>query len=290
MIQTGSFLDSIFQRLAVVFNPVALGRLVANGLANLIVAAAILLAFLGGWWLLRVAIDAGLRRSRVDATTASFVLTIVKFVVLVIGTITALDAIGVQTSAALASLGIAGLTIGFAARDALSNLISGILIYLDRPFVIGDLVEIEGMYGKVSRISLRSTRIVTPDGRMLAVPNTQVITKPVASYTNFPHVRLDIAITVDVTEDLDNVRRVLLAQVQDDPDYMDNPEPRVVVAKLNDYNVQVELQAWLDDELKHVAARYALRERAFKALTAAGVRMPFETIQLAPADVTLHQG
>ena len=81
----------------------------------------------------------------------------------------------VDTSAALASLGIAGLTIGFAARDALSNLISGILIFIDRPFVVGDLVEIEDHYGKVSAITLRSTRIITSDGKMLAVPNAEII-------------------------------------------------------------------------------------------------------------------
>lgn len=85
---------------------------------------------------------------------------------------------------------------GFSARDALSNLISGILIFLDRPFVIGDLVEIERKYGKVEKITLRSTRVVTKDGRLLAVPNAEIINKTVASYKNFPHLRLYVVVTI----------------------------------------------------------------------------------------------
>jgi small conductance mechanosensitive channel len=182
-----------------------------------------------------------------------------------------------------------GLTIGFAARDALSNLISGLLIFLDRPFVIGDLVELEDMYGRVDRITLRSTRIITSDGKMLAVPNTEVINKTVASYTNFPHLRLDIAVTVAVDEDLNRVRLVLLDLVGNDPDYLDQPPPRVVVTQLNDYNVALELQVWLRDERQHVEKRFALRERAFDSLTQAGVDMPFETLQLAPFRASLSR-
>jgi small conductance mechanosensitive channel len=178
----------------------------------------------------------------------SFVQNIVKYSLLSIGLVYALNAIGIKTTAVLASLGIVGLTIGFAARDALSNIISGILIFIDRPFVLGDLVDIEGSYGRVDKITLRSTRIVTLDGRMLAVPNTEVINKTVASYTNFPNLRIDVAVSVSVTEDLENARNILLETVKADPDYMNDPPPRVVVKQLNDYNVILELQVWLEDE------------------------------------------
>jgi small conductance mechanosensitive channel len=202
-----------------------------------------------------------------------------------IGFVNAMNAAGINTSAVLASLGIAGLTIGFAARDAFSNLISGFLIYMDRPFVIGDLVEIENQYGRVAQITLRSTRIITSDGKMLAVPNADIINKTVASYTNFPHLRLDIPVTVGVEENLDQVRHILLDIVVDDDRYMTEPEPRVVVQSLNDYNVLLELQAWIYHEREHVEMRSELRERVFEALNRAGIEMPFETIQLQPVRV-----
>ncbi len=282
-----TLLNSILQRLGELFDPASLGAMAAEWLGDLIVGLLVFGAFYLAWLVVRQLLRPALRRGRVDATTTSFVETALKTLVLAVGLITALDAAGIQTSAVLASLGIAGLTIGFAARDALSNLISGILIFVDRPFIIGDLVEIENHYGRVDRITLRSTRVITRDGKMLAVPNTEMINKTVASYTNFPHLRLDVAVTVAVTEDLSRVRQILLGLVESDPDYLDDPPPRVVVTQLNDYNVALELQAWIGDEREHVEHRYALRESIFNALNAAGVSMPYETLQLAPFDVRL---
>ena len=282
------FITTILARLEKLFDPQSLSKLFIGWLMNLIVALAVMAAFYLLWLTARVILQFTLRR-KVDTTTFSFILTIVKFSLFVIGAITALDSAGIKTSALLTSLGIAGLTIGFAARDALSNLISGILIFIDRPFVLGDLVEIDGAYGKVERITLRSTRVVTSDGRMLAVPNTEIINKTVASYTNFPHLRIDIGVTVGVNEDLERVRRLMLEMVKDDPTFMTEPASRVVATALNDYNVAMELQAWLDDERRHVEKRFGLREKVFNTLTRAGVELPFETLQLQPVEVNMQQ-
>ena len=284
-----NFIAALLDRLERTFDPQPLTKLIVEGLLNIIVAIAVMAAFYLLWWLVKLVMRFSLRR-KVDVTTFSFIETIVKFSLFVIGVITALDSIGIKTSALLTSLGIAGLTIGFAARDALSNLISGILIFIDRPFVLGDLVEIDGDYGRVERITLRSTRVVTSDGRMLAVPNTEIINKTVASYTNFPHLRIDIGVTFGVNENVDNVRRLLLSLVEDDPAFIAEPAPRVVVTALNDYNVAVALQTWLDDERRHVEKRFELREKVFDILMREGVELPFETLQLQPIEVKLQDG
>ena len=281
-----NFLATILDRLEKIFDPQTLGKVLEGLLMNLVVALAIMAVFYLLWLLVRVVLGFTLRR-RVDNTTFSFIETLVKFFLFIVGLITALDSAGIKTSALLTSLGIVGLTIGFAARDALSNLISGILIFIDRPFVLGDLVEIEGFYGKVERITLRSTRVVTSDGRMLAVPNTEIINKTVISYTNFPHLRIDIGVTVGLEENLDRVRQMLLKLAKEDPAFMADPAPRVIATALNDYNVAMELQVWLDDERRHVEKRCELREKAFNALTEAGVEMPFQTFQLQPVEIAI---
>jgi small conductance mechanosensitive channel len=196
---------------------------------------------------------------------------------------------GVDTAGLLASLGIVGITIGFAARDAFSNLISGILIFLDRPFVIGDLVEVGDNYGRVSQITLRYTRIITGDGKMLAVPNAEIINKTVTSYTNFPHLRLDVGVTVGVNERIDKVRQILFEVLQSDADYLDDPAPRVVITQLNDYNVALELQVWIKDERIHIEKRFELREKIYNALADKQIEMPFETIKLTPLTVKMEQ-
>ena len=279
------FFQGIVTRFAALFEPQTLGESVAQLIANGVLGVATFAVYYLLWKLLDRVTVAITRRTGVDRTAEDFARTILQFVVLALGVVSALGAMGVNTASLLTSLGIAGLTVGFAARDALSNIISGILIFWDRPFVIGDLVEVGGEYGKVDRITLRSTRIVTPDGRMLAVPNTEIINRTVASYTNFPHLRLDVAVTVGVKEDLDRVRRLLLSLLEGDTRFMTDPAPVVVVQQLNDYNVLMELRAWIADERRHVELRCALREEMFRALTETGVDMPFETLRVEPLTV-----
>lgn len=280
-------LQAILARLRVVFDPEVMGSKIVDFVINCMAAIVTIAAFYLGWLLIQKLVMLTLRKTKLDETSREFVRTILKYSILLIGLFQGLSIMNIDTGGLLASLGIVGITVGFAARDAFSNLISGLLIYLDRPFVIGDLVEIGDYYGKVDQITLRSTRVVTSDGKMLAVPNAEIINKTVTSYTNFPHLRLDIEVTVGVGEDIGKVRQVLLGILTGKSGYLENPPPRVIVTQLNDYNVAVELQAWIQDERSHVEKRAELREKVFEALTEANIEMPFETIQLSPVKVKL---
>ncbi len=273
-----ALLENLVSRLKEFFDPERMGAFFADLFINVIIILIILGIFYLIWQVLKRAVMPRLKRN-MDRTNAAFAETVLQFFVYSIGILVALSATGVQTGAVLASLGVVGLTIGFALRDTLSNIISGLLIFIDRPFTIGDLVEIDGKYGRVDRISLRTTRVVTPDGKMLAVPNAEVMNKTVTSYTNFPNIRLDVAVTVAVHENIEHVRSILLGLVENNPDYLSIPAPNVVVTDLNDYNVALELRVWLEDERKHIQKRFELREQVFTTLIEKGVDMPFETIQ-----------
>lgn len=282
-------LETILARLSEVFDPRLLRIKIADVTINLLTALVVFAGFYLAWLLIQLILKTFIRRTNLDKTSQDFIKTILKYTILLTGLFQALSSMNIDTAGLLASLGIAGITIGFAARDAFSNLISGLLIYLDRPFVIGDLIEIGDFSGKVEQITLRSTRIITSDGKMLAVPNAEIINKTVTSYTNFPNLRLDINVTVGVREDIGKVRQVLLDILLGDVDFLDNPPARVIVTQLNDYNVAVELQAWIQDERKHVEKRAELREKVFIALNKAHVEMPFETIQLSPIKVSVEK-
>ncbi len=273
-----TLIEKLLSRLKDFFDPERMGEFFADLTINVIIVLIILGIFFLFWQLLKRAIMPRLKRN-MDQTNAAFAETVLQFFVYSIAVLVALSATGVQTGAVLASLGVVGLTIGFALRDTLSNIISGLLIFIDRPFTIGDLVEIDGKYGRVDRISLRTTRVVTPDGKMLAVPNAEVMNKTVTSYTNFPTIRLDVSVTVAVHENLKKVRSILLGLVENNPDYLSTPAPVVVVTALNDYNVALELRVWLEEERQHIQKRFELREQVFNALTENGVDMPFETVR-----------
>lgn len=285
-----TFFKNIVTRLQEIFNSASLGASVAEWLADIIVFTLTFLAFYLLWLVVKRLVRPALKRAKLDETTRSFTETILKYAILTVATLNALSAAGINTGSVLASLGIAGLSIGFAARDAFSNLISGFFIFIDRPFVIGDLVEIDTHYGRVDQITLRSTRIITGDGKMLAVPSSEIINKTVASYTNFPNLRLDVDITIAADEDISHVRRLLLAIVEQDSDFMPEPPPRVVVTSLNDYNIALALQAWLENERNHVEKRFELREKMFNTLDTAGVQMPFETLQILLPEKSADSG
>lgn len=278
-------MEHIKQRVLSFLDPEAAAAWLGDILPRLLTALIVLAAF---YLLARVArriVVAVRRRTKLDATVAAFVDTAIRYVLATIAVLTALGEIGINTTSLLASLGILGLTIGFAAKDTLSNVISGLFIFWDRPFVVDDLIEIDGRYGRVQEITLRSTRVVTPDGKMLAIPNGNIVNSTVASYTNFPHLRLEVPLTVGVGEDLGRARRIFLEIVEGDDRYCDKPAPTMVVKAINDYNVEVEFRVWLDDEKQHIAERFDLRERIFEAMRAGGVEMPYETLQLAPMEV-----
>ncbi len=274
------FLQGILTRLRDLFDLETLGRLVASRSADLLAAAVTILGFVALWYGLRWIVNLVLQRTRVDQTNRTFILALLRFGISGIAIVQALTIAGVNVAALAASVGIAGITLGFAARDSLGNIISGVMVFWDRPFVIGDLVEIGNFYGQVERITLRSTRIVTADGKMLAVPNSSIVNTIVASYTNFPHLRLDVPFTIGTEEDIDRVRAMLLELVRDPAIYLDKPAPVVVVTSINDYNLALELRVWIADERQHIARRCALREAVFERLRQEGVDMPLETLAL----------
>ena len=264
------------------FGPEVIFGALADFLPKLVGSLVVLVFFWVLWKLLLKGFRYAVASAGIDATLQAFVETVARYVLVIIALLAALGQLGVDVTAILTSLGVVGLTIGFAAKDALSNLISGLFILWDRPFVIGDLVEIDGRYGRVDVITLRSTRVVTVDGKMLAIPNTEVVNTTVTSYTNFSHLRLDIEVTVGVNEDLSRIEEIYFDTIDGNPDYMTEPPAQMVVKALNDYNVLLEFRVWLEDEKKHVAERFALRRKLFERFTKEGVDMPLETIQLAP--------
>lgn len=273
-------MDKFLTRLSERFDPRHVANWFADSLPDLAVALIVLFVAWIVWRIVRRTTGALMERAALDSTAHSFVTGVARAVIFIVAGVMALGQLGINTGSVLASLGVAGLTIGFAAKDALSNIIAGLFIFWDRPFVLGDLVEIDGQYGRVDQITLRSTRVVTVDGRMLAIPNTTIVNSTVVSYTNFPNLRIDIAATVGVNEDLGRVRELAVGLVKDNEAYLAEPAPRLIVKALNDYNVEVELQAWLRDEKTHVVERFALRERLFETLRGAGVVMPYETIEV----------
>lgn len=273
-------MEKFWEELGKYFDYEAVAAQVVLVTQNAFKAGIILLAFYILYRILRRIFTSVIESFELEKTIVNFLFLTLKYVVMVFAIVTALDQIGVNIASLIAGLGIAGIAIGFAAKDTLSNVVAGIFIFWDRPFYIGDLVEIEGEYGEVQNITLRTTRIVTPDGRLVSIPNQKIAENKIISYTMFPHLRLDIGVTIGTGEEIEPARRELLKIVRGDKRFMPDKEPVVLVKELGDYYTALELRVWLDEVRTHIPIRGELREKIFNAFTAAGIDMPFEKIEV----------
>jgi small conductance mechanosensitive channel len=192
-----------------------------------------------------------------------------------------LSQLGINVAALVAGLGIAGIALGFAAKDSLENFIAGMTILLDRPFSVGDWVTVEGFYGKVVSISLRSTRIRTPNNQTVVFPSLHMVTRAVVNHTAGDPLRVDVPFGIAYKESIDATRDVVM-KLLDAPDarLAFDGGHRVVTTKLNDSSVDLELRLFISDPGDAMAVRCDYVERVRKALDRAGIEIPFPHLQL----------
>ena len=192
----------------------------------------------------------------------------------------ALSQLGLNVSAVIAGLGIAGLAVGFAAQDSLANFIAGVTILLDRPFHVGDWVRVGDVEGRVRDMTLRSTRITTRNREVVVIPNEQMVKQSVTNQSGHLPLRVDVPFGVAYKEDLDETRRVVLEVVEGDERLVRDPAPDVVVTTLNSSSVDFLLRFHTQDASLAVPLRYEYTEKIRKALGRAGIEIPFPHLQL----------
>src|SRR5712691_8786153 len=275
---------TVLQRLQEIFSTDRVANSLAHFAPRFVIALFVFLVFYLFYRVLKFLLTRVTRRVGVEPTAATFLLMAIKYVVLIAGVVMALEELGLDVTTILEGLGIVGLALGFAAKDTLSNIIAGFFLFWDKPFVIGDLIEVSDEYGEVREITMRTTRIVTVDGKLVSIPNSVIVNSKIRSYIMIPHLRLDIDVTIGVNERIDEAREVILDTVRRDERFLKEPPPEVVVITLGDYFVKIALKVWLRDPRLHIPVREELREAIKNALDNAGIVMPYETIELVKHD------
>jgi MscS family membrane protein len=177
----------------------------------------------------------------------------------------------------LASAGILGLAIGFAAKDTLANLFAGVFILADAPYKLGDYIVIEsGERGKVVEIGMRSTRILTRDDIEIVVPNSAIANGKIINESGpvFQR-RIRIKVGVSYDSDIDLVEKTLREVALSNKDVATNPAPRVRFRAFGDSSLDYELLVWVDDPEWRGRIKHELNTATFKAFAAAEIAIPF---------------
>ncbi len=222
-----------------------------------------------------------LRRSkRVDLGLESLLMKTYRIVATVFIAIMVLAQFGVNVTALLAGLSIAGIAVGFAAKDTLENFISGVTILLDKPFAIGDVIQVEGTYGVVEDLTLRSTRVKTLNNQIMVLPNVHMVNQKVINFTMLGVVRVDIEFGIAYKEFPQQAREVVLPLTEGDDDLHPDFAPEVVVTKLNDSSIDMQLRVFLRDARKETRVRMRYIEKIREALREADIEIPFPHLQL----------
>ena len=184
----------------------------------------------------------------------------------------------IDVTAWLATAGIVGLAVGFAAKDTLSNLFAGVSIVMDAPYKTGDYIILDsGERGIVTDIGLRSTRILTRDDVEITVPNGVIGNSTIINEAGGPpsQHRIRIAVGVAYGSDLDHVINTLQKVAEDNKDILANPAPRVRFRLFGDSSLNFELLGWIADPGDRGRITHELNCSVYKAFNECGIEIPF---------------
>jgi len=250
-------------------------------LPSIFAAVVVLFAFWVAYRITRVSFRAILRRGGLHETLIGMLVdNIYKLVLMAFGVVMAADQLGVNVGAALAGLGVAGIAVGFAAQDSLSNTIAGFVVFWDKPFEVGDWVTVADQYGRVSDITMRSTRIRTNNNTYVVIPNKSIIDQVLVNHSKHGETRIDVPIGIAYKENIPQARKVLLEAVQNLQGVAASPPPDVVTTETADSSVNLLVRVWIEDAGQEQPVYFRTLEASKLALDAAGIQIPFPHLQL----------
>jgi small conductance mechanosensitive channel len=245
----------------------------------------VLLIYVVGRWLARMSqriLEKMLRKREVDEVLVDFLGSLVNIAVTVVAVIAALDQLGISPASLLAVVGAASLAVGLALKDSLSNFAAGVMLVLFRPFTKGDFVDAGGESGTVDEVYLNSTRLVTPDNKLILVPNSQIWNGSITNYSAKDTRRVDLVVGVGYDDDLKTAHDVIMGVLKSHDKVLQDPAPAVFVSNLGDSSVDFNVRPWVKTE-DYWGVYSDVLHQAKLALDEAGVSIPYPQ-----SDVHMH--
>lgn len=249
------------------------GWLMANGPSFI---AAILIFILGRWlvkWITYL-IKKALNKTGMDETLVRFLEKLIYYTLLVAVLLAAADQLGIKTTSFLAILGAAGLAIGLALKDSLSNFASGVMIILFQPFKVGDAVTVAGVTGKVHRVDIFSTVLFTPDNQKIIVPNSSITSNVITNITANPTRRIDLIIGISYDDNIKLAKETLEDIITSEPRILTDPAPTIALSELGASSVNLVVRPWVNTT-EYWDVRFDLMETIKQTFDEKDITFPF---------------
>lgn len=241
-----------------------------------------------GWWIAKYIvwiIEKALIKSRLDVSVHGFMLTISGFFLKLIVLITAANIIGVPVTTFIAMLSAAGLAIGLALKDSLSNFAAGILLLIFRPFSVGDYIETSNFSGTVLSVQVLYTALNTMDNKRVMVPNGSLATSHIINYSIEPFRRIDKVYSAAYGSDVIKVKEVLMSIVLRNDKIVEDRGVILGVSNHNDHSIDFDLKFWVKRE-DYLTVSYSVNEEVILEFEKNGIRIPYPTRDI---NLTLHK-
>ncbi len=247
-----------------------------------------LLIYIVGAWLIRKTkkiIAKAFEKRKSDTTLSSFIQSLVTALLWVVLILCMVGTLGINTTSIAALLAAGGMAVGMAMSGAVQNFAGGLILLAFKPFKVGEFIEAQGFFGRVSEITIVHTKIVTTDNREITIPNGAISNGTIDNYScREPH-RLSLKFNVPYGTDFDQVKSILLELVKQQPLILNketNPgakNPKVYVDELDDSAVRIKLRVWvLAPNYKKV--EHWLNEAIYKELPKNGISFPFPQLDV----------
>ncbi len=224
-------------------------------------------------------------RDRLEPSQALLLRRILKYVVFVLFFAAALKHLGFDLGVLLGAAGIFTVALGFASQTSASNFISGLFLIAEKPFTIGDVVQVDDITGQVLSIDLLSVKLRTFDNILVRIPNEMLIKTKVKTLTAFPIRRFDVQISVAYKEDLERVREVLFEVADLNPVCLDEPKPLLILQGFGASGVDVQLSVWAARD-RFLDLRNTILEEIHVAFARDDIEIPFPHVSLYAGSAT----
>ena len=224
------------------------------------------------------------KSSKFEPTVANFLSNIVKYALWAVVLVTVLSQFGVETASILAALGGMALAVGLALQGTLSNVASGVMILVQRPFVVGEAISVDRFTAVVQRIGLFTTELKQFDGLFVMVPNAELWNQPIVNLNRHTTRRIELIVGIGYGDSMKEAREALLSLAAAGERVLDDPEPQAFVASLDDSSVGIGLRVWCATS-DYMALTWDLTEAAKARFDEAGISIPFPQ-----REITMVQG
>ena len=241
---------------------------IAGGIAVLVIG--LLLASLIAGSISRMLHKSG----RLDPSVASLLSSLVKYALWVLVGVTVLTQFGVETTSIIAALGGMALAVGLALQGTLSNVASGVMILVQKPFKVGETISVGSILATVQEIGLFTTELKQPDGLFVMIPNNELWNQPIINFNRHPVRRFELVVGIGYGDSMEQARKELLALAEADERVLADPAPVAYVASLDDSSVGIGMRVWCATP-DYLGLTWDLTEAAKAKFDEKGISIPF---------------